>query len=88
MYLFAATAVHEYGLNCDCCVSTERFEADVFATSEEEAKQILTAAGAVRVEKLQNDGPIKKIRVSGIKINQSHEIYKGFYADSPLQKAS
>lgn len=88
MDLFAATAVREYGLNCDCCVSTELFEADIFATNEEEARRILTAAGAKRIERLQNNGSVKKIRVPGIKINQSREIYRGYYGNSPLEKTA
>lgn len=90
MKIFSTSVLVETGLNCDCCVSVDRVNAEVFAESAESAHGIVQKdlIGALRIGKIENfedQGTIDRITTHGVRVVSSEEIFRDVYYNSPLR---
>lgn len=87
MNLFEAKLYVEIGLGCDCCVKVLSVEANVYASSELHAKDLLRAHyphATLKIEFMENKGAVEQVNSPGVIVASSAQIFEGNFKSSPV----
>ncbi len=87
MRLYEVRALAENGLNCDCCVIVSEVTAFVFAKNKKDVKKLVKAYDSdavVQIVEFITKGKPSDVKLEGVMLVSSKEIYKGHPSESPL----